>query len=259
MYSKTLDIILTLLISLPLIISYYSKYSENKTNAQTVMESENYEVHLPGFNSGAGTPTSNNYYLDSTIGQTAAGSFSSNGYIVRSGFQYIQTIIPFFFSVSDIAIDFGSLTASTPVTRTSTLTVKAGGAGGYSVKAAENHPLENQFSTQIPDTTCDSSSCTQTSAGVWTSTSTYGFGFNINGDDVPADFVDNTYFRQFADVTIPENPAVIMTKDEVTWDYPNNAWPWESEATITYKVNIGNTQAGGKYQNIVTYTAIPSF
>ena len=226
---------------------------------QAVLESENYEIQLPGFNSGGGSPGSTNYEVDSTVGQTAIGLYSSNGYFVRSGFQYIQSIIPFSFSVEDISIDFGSLSSGVPVTRTSDLTVKAGGAFGYSVKAQENHPLENAFSTQITDTLCDNGLCTQTSAEVWSQDTTTGFGFNIQGDDVPSDFTNSTYFRQFSDASSAENPAVIMTKSEVTWDYPNNTWPWESIATVTYKVNIGSTQAGGNYQNIVTYTAIPSF
>lgn len=227
--------------------------------SQSKMESENYEIELPGFGAGGGNLDSTNYEVDSTVGQTAPGLFSSSGYTVRSGFQYIQSIIPFSFSVEDIAVDFGSLSASTPVTSTSDLTVKAGGAFGYSIKAQENHPLENQFSTQILDTICDSGPCSETSAEVWTSTATTGFGFNIQGDDVPSDFVDGTYYRQFADASSAEDPAVIMTKTDVTWDYPSNSWPWESVATVTYKVNIGNTQAGGTYQNVVMYTAIPSF
>jgi hypothetical protein len=231
----------------------------SRANAQSRVESDNYEIQLPNFNSGAGIPTSSNYRLDSTIGQTAPGLFSSTGYRVRSGFQYIHTIIPFSFSVSDISINFGNLIAEIPVTQQSTLTVKAGGAGGYSVKAQENNPMESDSSEQIPDTTCDTGLCSETNADPWTQSTKYGFGFNMNGDDIPSDFVDTTYYRQFSDASSAESPAVIMNKSEVTWDYPNNAWPWESIATITYKVNVSGDQSGGTYRNIVTFTAIPSF
>ena len=244
---------------LALAFIFISTYPLTVTVSQSKLESENYEIELPGFGAGGGNLDSTNYEVDSTVGQSAVGLFSSSGYTVRSGFQYIQSIIPFSFSVEDIAVDFGSLSYATPVTRTSDLTVKAGGAFGYSIKAQENHPLENQFSTQILDTICDSGPCSETSAEVWSSSATTGFGFNIQGDDVPSDFVDATYFRQFADASSAETPAVIMTKSDVTWDYPNNTWPWESIATVTYKVNIGSTQAGGSYQNVVMYTAIPSF
>ena len=227
--------------------------------AQSSIRSDNYRVLFPNLNSGAGVPTSASYKLGSTIGQTAAGLFSSDGYNVRSGFQYVHTIIPFSFSISDIVVDLGSLTPQTPSTSQSTLTVKAGGAGGYSVKAYENEPLTNVGANTIPNTICDGGTCTRTSAEVWTSGTTYGFGFNMNGDDVPSDFTDTTYFRPFADDSLSEAPASIMEKSEVTWDYPSNAWPWESEATITYKVNISAVQTAGRYQNIITYVAVPSY
>jgi hypothetical protein len=250
---------LLLALTLSYMVIFFLSISESLVFAKSVMESENFEIQFPNLNSGAGTPTSSNYEVGSTIGQTAAGLFSSNGYRVRSGFQYVHSIIPFSFSVDDIAIDFGTLTANNPVTDTSTLTVKAGGAGGYQVKAEENHPMENAFATEIADTICDNGLCDEADAEVWTLDATTGFGFNMTGDDIPSDFTDSTYFRQFADASSPENPESIMEKSEVTWDYPSNTWPWESEATITYKVNIGSTQAGGNYQNIITFIAIPAF
>ena len=227
--------------------------------AQSKIESDNFTIQFPNLNSGAGVPTSTNYGVSSTIGGTATGLYSSTGFKVRSGFQYIETIIPFSFSVSDIAINFGTLALGIGTTDASTLTVKAGGASGYTVTAAENHPMQNSTLSEIPDTTCDNGNCTQTQAEIWTQNTTYGLGFNMAGDDIPADFVDATYFRQFSNLTIPENPALIMSKAQVTYYYPNNAWPWESIATITYKVNVGSGIAGGTYRNIVTFTAVPSF
>src|SRR4030043_938565 len=231
-----------------------------RVSAQAKVESPNYTIQFPNLNSGAGVPTSDNNKINSTIGGTAAGLFSSTGYRVRSGFQYIHTIIPFSFSISDISIDFGTLTVGVGTTQATTLTVKAGGAGGYSVKAKENHPLKNDSQTAtIPDTTCDNGNCTQTSAEIWSQSTTYGFGFNMSGDDIPADFTDSTYFRHFANASIPENAETIMNKSQVTWDYPNNLWPWESISTVTFKINVSSSQSGGTFRNIITFTAIPSF
>jgi hypothetical protein len=228
--------------------------------AQSKMVSPNYEIQFPNFNAGAGVPKSTNFWTRGTLGQTAPGLFSSANYRVRSGFQYISTIIPFSFSISNISINFGTLTPSTPDTRTATLKVKAGGAGGYSVKAIENHPLQITGSaTTIPNTTCDTGTCTKLTAGVWSLNSTYGFGFNMSGDDVPSDFVNSNYFRPFANAALGEDPAIIMTKNQVTWNYPNNTWPWESQATITYKINVSPTQPAGTYTNIIKFTAIPAF
>lgn len=218
--------------------------------AQERVESENYRIIFPNFNSGAGIPSSDNYLLNTTIGQTSAGLFSSSGYRVKAGFQYINSIIPFSFSISDTQINFGSLTPETPSTDSSTIIVSAGGAGGYSVKASENNPLQTEGgSNTIIDTLCDTT-CSETTAGSWTSNTKYGFGFNMSGDDVPTDFTNSNYFRQFADRDSAENPAVIMSSVNVGR---------ERTATITYKVNVSNVQPAGVYRNIITFTAIPSY
>ncbi|MDP2672134.1 MAG: hypothetical protein Q8O68_01335, partial [Candidatus Daviesbacteria bacterium] len=217
---------------------------------QERIESPNYRIVFPNLNSGAGIPTSTNYNLNSTIGQTAAGLFSSSGYRVKAGFQYINSIIPFSFSISDIQKNFGTLTPDTPSTSSSTIIVSAGGAGGYSIKAHENNPLKtrDQLNTII-DTLCDTT-CSEAVAASWTSSTKYGFGFNMNGNDVPADFTTTDYFRQFADRSTAESPAVIMSSVNVGTS---------RTAVITYKVNVSSVQPAGTYQNIITFTAIPSY
>jgi hypothetical protein len=205
---------------------------------------------MPNFNSGAGIPSSSNYSVSSTIGQTAPGLYSSSGYRVKAGFQYIHSIIPFSFSISSISINFGHLTVGTPSTQTNTLTVSAGGAGGYQVKASENTAPKNLSSNKvIPDTTCDVS-CSETTAGVWTSNSTYGFGFNMSGNDIPSDFINTTYYRDFANISLGKSPQVVMSST-----YVGTA----RQSTVTYKINVSATQAAGTYQNVITYTAIPSY
>lgn len=218
--------------------------------AQERVESENYRIIFPNFNSGAGIPSSNNYNLNSTVGQTAAGLFSSSGYRVKSGFQYIHSIIPFSFSVSDIQINFGNLTPENPSTDSSTITVSAGGAGGYVVRASEDHPLQTADTINtIIDTLCDTS-CDETTAASWVSTTKYGFGFNMSGDDVPTDFTNSNYFRQFADRSNAENSAIIMSSNNVGRS---------RTSTITYKINVSDIQPAGTYQNIIQFTAIPSY
>ena len=229
------------------------------TISQSSIKSTNYEIQFPNFNAGAGVPKSTNYWTNSTIGQTAPGFFSSTNYRVRAGFQYINSIIPFSFSISNISINFGEVLPQDPQTRTATITVKAGGAGGYAVKAQEIHPLKLvSGNATIPNTTCDSGTCTRTQAGLWTQNTTQGFGFNMSGDDVPSDFANSNYFRPFADLSASEDPAIIMSKNQVTWNYPNNTWPWESQATITYKVNILGGQEAGTYTTVIRFSAIPS-
>src|SRR3989339_897263 len=173
---------LSLFVGLFLVLFSFPIYAQEK------IESPNYRIQFPNLNSGAGIPTSTNYKLDSTIGQSVAGRFTSAGYIARAGFQYIHSIIPFSFSISDIQKNFGTLTPGTPSTSSSTIIVSAGGAGGYSVKAYENNPLKtSDGSDTIIDTLCDTT-CSETTAAAWTLGTKYGFGFNMSGNDVPTDF-----------------------------------------------------------------------
>lgn len=219
-------------------------------SAQGVIQSENFEIQMPNLNSGAGIPSSTNFGVNSTIGQTASGLFSSTGYRVKSGFQYIHSIIPFSFEISKLSISFNTLNPGTPSTDSHTLTVSAGGAGGYQITAFENNPLKTfTGSSTIPDTTCDTS-CDETTAGEWTSNSKYGFGFNVSGDDIPADFTNSNYYRQFADSSTAEISQVVMSSIYVGKS---------RESTITYKVNVSPIQEAGVYYNLVTYIAIPSY
>jgi len=219
-------------------------------SAQGKIQSENYQIQLPNFNSGAGIPTSASYKLDTTIGQTAPGLFTSNGYFVKSGFQYIHSLVGFSFSISKIAIPFGALNPQTPKTDSLTLTVTAGGAGGYKVYSQENKPLTNSDASQtIPDTLCDST-CSQTSAAVWTQDTSYGFGFNMSGSDIPTDFVDSTYYRQFADASTSEAAQEIMGGNNVSVAH---------QANVNFKVNVSGVQPAGMYSNIITFFAVPTY
>lgn len=214
------------------------------------MSSPNYKIQWGNFNIGAGRQTSPNYQLGTTLGQLAPGLYTGAGFKVRAGFQYIHSIIPFEFSISDLSIDFGTLTPNQFATATNVLTVSAGGASGYQVLAYETHPLRAPTGEEIPDTVCDAGDCDETTAGVWNLTSTFGFGFNMSGDDIPSDFVNSSYFRQFANAAGGESPQVIMSRSGVTR---------RSQATVTYKVNVSPIQAAGRYQTSIVFIALPGY
>lgn len=219
------------------------------------MNSSQYRIKTGNINFGSGTPSSSNYNLGTTIGQVAANQFSSTGYVVKAGFQYIHSVVPFTFEISDTSIALGSLVPNTPSTATTDLTVSFGGAGQYQVTAVEVGPLETPSGgDSIPDTSCNggAQTCTETSAHVWTSTSAYGFGYNVSGEGVPADFINSTYFRPFPNSLLTENPAVVMSSSAIT---DTNG----ETATITFKANISSTQAAGSYDTVVIFVATPSF
>ena len=195
------------------------------------MDSSRFKIESANVEIAGGNKTSTSYKLADTVGQLAAGQYSSTGYVVKAGFQYLHSIIPFRFSISDINIDLGTLVPGTPSTATTNLTVYFGGAGQYQVTAIEEGPLKTQSSNVIPDTSCDggANTCNESLAKVWSSASAYGFGYGMSGNDISTDFIDGTYFRPFPDRTAAESSATIMTSINVGKN---------RQSTVTYLSNL---------------------
>ncbi|MCX6783238.1 MAG: hypothetical protein NTZ20_04630 [Candidatus Levybacteria bacterium] len=220
------------------------------------MSNSNWTIQFGNFNSGAGKTTNLNYKMGVTIGQTAAGMFSGTNYKTRSGFQYINvTSAPSFsISISELLIDFGSLSPGNPSKRTNTIRISNGPVSGYTVTASESSQLrELRTGDVIADTTCDDGSCTEAISSSWDSPLTYGFGYrcdNITGTDCTSDFTTDNYYKQFANSSIQESPQKIMSGigDSL-----------EKEVKITYKVNISNSQVAGQYSNFISFIATPVF
>lgn len=217
------------------------------------MNSPLYRLESASVSNAAGEKSSDNYRLSDTLGQLAAGEFSSSGYVIKAGFQYLRSIDPFRFSISNININLGTLIPNTPATATTTLTVSFGGAGQYQVTAAELGPMRRLSGTNIiPDTECDggANTCSENLAKPWVSNSAYGFGYNMTGDDIPSDFINSTYYRPFADRNADETPAVVMSSANVGRN---------RQATMTFKINISPIQPAGTYQTIINFVATPSY
>lgn len=215
-------------------------------------KSDRYRIQFGNVSLGGENLDSTSYDLSVSLGQNAAQTFSSAGYIVKAGFQYLHSIIPFRFSISNTNINFGTLIASTPATATTTLTVYFGGAGQYQVTAIEENPLKKSAGVTIPDTSCDggAETCTESSAKQWTSSSAYGFGYNMSGNDIPSDFTNSNYFRPYPDRSAAESAAVVMSSSDVGSN---------RQSTVTFKVNVSSLQEAGSYNTVVQFTATPSF
>lgn len=219
------------------------------SDAQT-MTNSTYILQMGNLNSGTG-PTGPNHKVNFTTGQTGANLFSGTNYTVRTGFQYIYSIIPFRFSVSNTFIDFGAVSPTNAVLRTSQLTISNGSANGYQVTASQNYNLRvNQTGQEIPATTCDTGTCTPTTSDIWTNSLVYGFGYrcdNITGTDCASGFSTSTSFKSF--ISSPSAVAV-MTGPNVGRN---------KVVQITYKLNISTSQAAGLYTNIINYIATPTY
>jgi hypothetical protein len=240
-----------LLFSLALLLLYLALYTMS-ANAQT-MSNSNYIIRMGNLNSIAGHPSGPNYKVLFTVGQTGAGLYSGTNYKVRSGFEYIKSIIPFRFSISNMFIDFGPVYPGTPILRTNQLTVSNGSAFGYQVTVSQNHNLRNNpYGVGIPQTACDSGyTCTTTTANQWQTPIAFGFGYNctnVSGStDCASDFTSSIYYRPF--VSSP-SAVVVMSSRNVGRN---------RQATITYQLNISAAQVAGIYTNVINYIATSTF
>ena len=219
------------------------------------LESNSYVIQFGNFNVTAGEKESASYKVTDTVGQTGAGPYGAYGvssYFIGGGFQYIYQIDQFSFSISKLAINLGELNTNVHNSDSLTLSISTGGAGGYSVYTYETRPLTHQDGTHaVADTICNSGSCSETTAGLWTNQSIGGFGFNANGSDVASDFVTTDHFRQFANRAAAESMQVIMNSSNVVEN---------STATITYKAGLSSaSQAAGRYETATVFVAVPGF
>ncbi|PIU36958.1 hypothetical protein CO005_00255 [Candidatus Roizmanbacteria bacterium CG_4_8_14_3_um_filter_34_9] len=217
-----------------------------------LMDSSQFKIESANVEIAGGNKSSTSYKLSDTVGQLAAGEYSSSGYVVKAGFQYLHSIIPFSFSISNTNIAFGTLVPNIPSTATTNLTISFGNSGQYQVTAIEEGPLKTQPGVAVPDTTCDGggNTCSESLAKIWSSSSAYGFGYGMSGDDIPTDFTDSTYFRPFPDRTASEPPAVVMTSTNVSKN---------RVSTVTFKANISAFQQSGSYQTVINFVATPSY
>jgi len=227
--------------------------------------SPNYQIEAPNLNMGSTTFTSpsSGTKISSTLGQTAAEQFSSNGYLVRAGFQYIFSIAPFTFTLSNTNIALGNLTPGVPSTATTDLTVSFSSANGYQVTAREDDSLKTLNGTAIVDTACDSdASCTISSANTWSSNSAYGFGYNMSSsnypNDIPADFTSSSKYRPFANTALSQDPAIVMFADTTTSPAHLHAGSTR-QSTMTFKVNVPVSQTAGTYTTVIRFTATPLY
>ena len=222
------------------------------------MSNSFYIIILGNLNSIAGQATGSSGTLTFTSGELGAGLYTGTNYKICEGFyggifcnksSVVSGI--FTFSVTPTDLNFGTVDPTSPVSRTNILDVLST-SSGYSVTAQENHSLQTASSSAIPDTTCDSGLCTPTSASLWTSSLTYGFGYRCD-NVVQSDCISFTanYYKPFANAALSQSPEVVMQNSA--------AFATEKQSQITYKVNVSGSQLPGVYTNTITYIASPNF
>lgn len=240
-----------------IIIVLWASYITPLASAFT-MSNAFYIIILGNMNSIAGQATGNGQTLTFTSGELGAGLYTGTNYILCAGFyggifcnksSVVSGI--FTFTVTPTNLDFGTIDPTSPVSRTNILDVLST-ASGYSVTAIEDHSLQTASGSAIPDTTCDSGLCNQSSASTWTSNLTYGFGYrcdNVLQTDCVS-FPTGSY-RPFANTALAQTPEIVMQNSAGSVS--------EKQTQVTYKVNVSGSQIPGVYTNTITYVASPNF
>lgn len=199
-------------------------------------------------------PAVNNQKKQLINDQPMPGSYSGTNYTIKTGYENLPPSKPFSFNISNSIIDYGPLSPTNHIYRTSNLNVSNTSTKRFIVIAYENRPLvATESNSSIPDSTCDNGSCSQVRSALWTNTLTYGFGYrcdNVSNNDCPIDFNLDNYYKQFSDQSKKETEQIIMS---------SNLPESNHETQITYKVNISKTQPKDSYSNTVTYIAVPGY
>lgn len=212
------------------------------------MNSQNFKISGGNFNMTSGNKASTQFKLSDVVGQTAAGTFTSKGFILNAGFLNGAAGEIFSFSVTPSLIDFGELLPNTPIEKTLRLTISNGNVPGYTVTGAENQPLGTAVGAEIVDTACDTgTNCTITGANKWDLNTTYGFGYRTTGKTVPTDFKNVGFYRPFPATIRNEKGVIIMQ---------SKAKKVVDQATMTLRLNTGRQQPVGQYRNVLSFTAI---
>lgn len=216
------------------------------------LKSNNYTLDGTNLNMTSGEKSSQNYKVTDTVGQLGPGKYGSNGYIVKAGFQDMFGVVYFKFSLSKTSINFGSLTPNNFTSDSATMAVSGAGSHGYHVTALADGLLRKNEKVNIPNTKCDDpkNSCTVSLAKPWIDPKNFGFGYNLQGQDIPSTFAYGTYFRPFPLQNEGNKAETVMRAPFMQS---------ERKAVITFKVNIPKGQEAGQYQNIISFVAIPTY
>ncbi|MDP3962922.1 MAG: hypothetical protein Q8Q39_00275, partial [bacterium] len=147
---------------------------------------------------------------------------------------------------SATSVPFGTISANTFYIGCQDLVVSTNAGGGYSLATQENLPLSTAGGQSVPDTTCNSGTCSQTVSGAWTTNTVNGFGHtcaDVSGNDCNSVYGDGSYFRQFADMSSGETPQPIMV----------SSTPSLATGRVKYRLNVSSGQGAGIYSNTISY------
>lgn len=153
------------------------------------------------------------------------------------------------------SVEFGSLNLSAFNNLAQFLQCTTNATNGYVIQTFESGQLTMiDGSTTIPDTTCPSNSCTTTSsAALWTTNITSGFGYSLEVGSTSTGAVlgitTASAYKPFGLGYANAQPILSRT------DTPTGT----DSAYICYRITVANSQPAGTYQNEINFIATATF
>ena len=228
------------------ILAYLAIYLLPQTAAADTITNGSYSIDVDNIDTNP-QPTNQPITPPQVLGTKTINEFTTGpNYTVTSSNDL------FGLKLSQYTIDYGILSSTNPVIRTSNILL-SNPYSGAQVIADENHTLLFSPNQTIQNTSCDNGDCSTQTASLWNNPLTYGFGYRCDSPQLGVcdpQFTTSDYFKQFPSDTDNQLPEIIMTS---TMKSAN------TKGTITYKVNISGTQKTGAYYNSITYLALPNF
>lgn len=150
------------------------------------------------------------------------------------------------------SVAFGSLNLGAFNNLAQRLSCVTNSDSGYSVTVYENAPMRNIITNStIPDTNCDSNSCTYTAGSAWlTDTSQSGWGYTLQNINASTVGIGTTnIYEPFGVGPVQAQPVM-----------SNSTTPTATEqAYVCYRLVASTTQEAGNYENQLIYTATATF
>lgn len=204
--------------------------------------------------------------VSATVDQTL--SFTVTGVTADSGAYCGVTRTAATTDSTAYAIPWGTIaTTNTFLDAEQILTVSTNAANGYTVTIEENDQMglsgiactgatAGEANSCIKDTTCDSTTCTESVFADWNVATNNGFGYTLASvSGTPATFFYNQGSRSFNAKQVPDQEASETKQTIMSATAPASA----NQIYVCYRISVSGTQPAGYYYNKIKYTATARF
>lgn len=211
----------------------------------TTLYNKDYQLEIDGISLDKPTPTS--VYVLTTPTPTPKPQPPK----AITDYQTDNALRPMQLRVDPTLVSFGPLSATNPTKREVTIILTNPTASRYNlIGYAVSSPTDPETKAAIPDTTCDSGTCTEATASPWENILTYGFGYRCSGKNCAGTFIGSNTYMHFANYAQRQTHEPILSGQKE---------PTGTKSQLVLKLNIPGTQQHGLYTNMLIFIATPSY